>query len=215
MFNPHEGTELESILDAYVASVERPTPELLTEWIRKYPQYREELMEFTVAWSHMETMTPTETVAHQADEELLVLRGKSIVQDLLFRKNRNNQTEAPKTPITSLVQTGNKVGLDIQALAERLKLSTSLVAKLERRLIIFISIPRQLLENIAELLSIPLVAVTTYLSSQPTFPFRSSFRADRKPELPSQDDFFDAVRNDMNLAPEFRDYWLELRLREN
>lgn len=49
-----EQETLEDVLDAYVASITVPSQQALKEWIRRYPHYRRELLEFTVSWTKME-----------------------------------------------------------------------------------------------------------------------------------------------------------------
>ena len=76
---------LEDVLDAYVASGAGPNSASLAEWICRYPRYERELTEFAASWSLMRSLPPAPD-AKEVDEEALVLRGMSVVQDLLRRQ---------------------------------------------------------------------------------------------------------------------------------
>ncbi len=81
MKQPSERMTLEDVLNAYVDLTSDPSPALLAEWIHLYPQYEQELREFTVSWSLMETLPPP-SKHENIDEDTLVLRGISIVEGI-------------------------------------------------------------------------------------------------------------------------------------
>ena len=83
MNKPMEQERLEDVLDAYVASGGDPNSPL-DEWIRRYPEFEQELIDFAASWSLMNGLPP-EPGAKQVDEKTLVLRGMSVVQNLLHR----------------------------------------------------------------------------------------------------------------------------------
>ena len=92
MNEPMEKERLEDILDAYVASGIGPNSPL-GEWIRRYPDFERELIEFAASWSLM-TWLPPAPNAEEVEEERLVLRGMSVVQNLLHRQS----VESPQIP---------------------------------------------------------------------------------------------------------------------
>jgi hypothetical protein len=51
-----EPIPLEDVLDAYLASVDEPSSGALAEWIRRFPDYSQELTEFAAAWALMEAL---------------------------------------------------------------------------------------------------------------------------------------------------------------
>jgi len=80
MNDQQERQTLEDVLDEFVASGAGPNSASLAEWIRRYPQYERELTEFAASWSLMKWLPPSPD-AEEVDEETLVLRGMSVVQN--------------------------------------------------------------------------------------------------------------------------------------
>src|SRR5438552_2628561 len=105
---------LEDVLDAYVAASEHPDPRVLQEWITHYPYYTQELTDFTVSWSLMTTLPPSHG-QQPTREEALVLRGMSVVQNLLHAQRGLVPTDEP--PLAGLITTGNTHGFSTQQLA--------------------------------------------------------------------------------------------------
>lgn len=204
-----ERQELEDVLDAYVASAKGPHHASLTEWVRRYPQYARELTEFAVGWSLMETLPPSPEVAEVA-EETLVLRGMSVVQDLLHRQEAGPRlaTETAAVPMASLLAEGKARGLAPRELAEALGLSVALVRKLDRRLIRSSSIPGELVQAIAHTLQREGAAVARYLQGAATLPSAASYLAGQTPTLAEPEDFYDAVRGDRSITDAHRRRWL-------
>ena len=62
-----ERINLEDVLDAYVSEVQTPSHAALVEWIRRYPQFAQELTDFTVAWIRMETLPPASSAKSLTD----------------------------------------------------------------------------------------------------------------------------------------------------
>lgn len=200
---------LNDVLDAYLAAAQNPSRETLLEWIRKYPQYEKELTEFTVAWIQMESFPPAER--EELDENILVLRGMSVVQNLLHENKAKPTAEQwPRYSIESLIAEGRSQGLQPVQFAELLKLSVALLRKLDRRLILFISIPLELMEAIASTIHREILSVAEYLQREPILPKKAHYKAEQTPFVSEQRDFFDEIRSDQELSEEHRDHWLEM-----
>ena len=204
--NEHVGREtVDDVLNAYVASSARPSYEALTEWIRRYPHFESELTEFTVGWSLNETLPWTDE-PEEMDEDTLVLRGMSIVQGIL---NREEWEPVDKqTPFAGLLQEGRVRGLSIYGLAKATRLSAVLVRKLDRRLILFASIPAKAIAELARAVARGKGEVADYLRGQPMLPDGASYKAEEAPKLSEAEDFFEAVRTDETLPEEWRRHWL-------
>jgi len=209
MNNPVEPTSWEEVLDAYVAEAEMPNHALMMEWIRRYPQYRQELVDFTVTRSRLANSTPVE---HEGiDEERLILRGMSIVQNLLHERSKNEAAPAhTERPIGSFVSEARWLQWSPDALAARLELSGTLLAKLDRRLIEHLTIPMQLIENLALTLKRDVISILRYLGQDSTLALGARYKATQAPQVPEKMSFFDAVRNDPELSDEQRQHWLAL-----
>jgi hypothetical protein len=198
---------LEDVLDAYVAASEHPDPQVLQEWMTRYPYYAQELADFTVSWSLMLTLPPSPGQSH-TEEETLVLRGMSVVQNLLHAQLSTVPVNEP--PLAGLITTGNTHGFSIQQLADAVELSVPLLGKLDRRLIRYLSIPHEVIDLLARALHCVAAVVERYLQGAPIFAAGAQHHASTAPTLAEQEDFFEAVRHDRALSPERRVRWLAL-----
>ncbi len=117
-----EHETLEDVLNAYVASTPVPSHALLVEWIRLYPRYERELTEFTVSWSLMESLPPS-SKSVEVDEDILVLRGMSIVQNILHEQKQAQRLRDSEAAIDGILKEGTAYGLSIQQIAEDSQLS--------------------------------------------------------------------------------------------
>lgn len=197
-----ERASLNDVLNAYAISDPGPGYASLAEWIRRYPYYERELTEFTANWA-LFTWLPAPAANQSVDEDALVLRGMSIVQNILH-------THAPEemAPLKGIVQEGNQLGLSIQQIARRAQMSLALVRKLDLRRIRFSTIPGQAIESLAYAIQRGSSAVADYLQGAPTLPQGASYRAEQAPALAEPEDFFEAVSRDMEMSQELREYWL-------
>ncbi len=201
---------LEDVLDAFVESEAGPNSASLAEWIRRYPQYERELTEFAASWSLMKWLPPSPD-AEAVDEETLVLRGMSVVQNLLHRQEQGQaMSRAAVAPIRSLIEEGRACGLTPRQLAQAAGFGDSLLRKLDRRLIRYASIPREAIETLAAALRQEVESVARYLQQGPTFAAAAQYRAERAPELAEPEDFFIAVHTDPTMTAEQRARWLAL-----
>jgi hypothetical protein len=206
-----ERQTLEDVLDAFVASAADPGDASLADWIRRYPQYERELTEFAASWSLMRSLPPAPD-AEQVDEETLVLRGMSVVQNLLHRQQ--TAAVAAAVPFESLLAEAQSHGLEPAHLAQATGLGVAALAKLERRLIRFGSIPREAIERLAAAVQRGTDAVAAYLQGSPQFAAAAAHRAEQAPQLAEQEDFFEAVRADPTMTEEQRAAWLSLADRD-
>jgi hypothetical protein len=215
----HMDAQLEDVLDAYAAAEPGPGNATLKEWIREYPQYARELMEFTAQWQLLEWADdgpggdgePSREVV--SDEDPHFLRGMSAAQSAFYelRAKRQREQEAaiptaqPATttneaPISSLRDAAKRINLSYAELRERSGLSDALLQKLNRRLIDPITIPSRVLSNLATVLQYDPAAVAAYTRLPPAFAAGAQHRASQAPALAeNREDFFTAVQNDLTL----------------
>ena len=205
MNKPNGRDKLEDVFDAYVASGADPK-DPLDEWIRLYPEYEEELIEFAVSWSLMKSLPPAPD-AEEVDEDTLVLRGMSVVQNLLHAKSLGSASGLV-VPFASLVEEGRARGLKPRQLALKAGLGVALLRKLDRCLILFASIPQEVIECLAGIIQSEINRVAAYLQQNPTFATATEHRSEQAPVLIEQEDFFDAVRSDPTIKPEHAAHWL-------
>ena len=207
MNKPNKVDRLEDVLDAFVASDVNPN-EALDEWIRSYPEYEQELTEFAVSWSLMKSLPPAPD-AEEVNENTLVLRGMSIIQNLLHEQSRESASESVVL-FESLIAEGRVHGLEPRQLAQATKLGDSLLRKLDRRLIRFASIPQDAINNLSNAIQSAPASVAIYLHQSPTFVAAMEHRSEQVPMLNAPEDFFDAVRADPTISREHAAHWLKL-----
>lgn len=210
-----ERASLGDVLDAYVAATDEPTSASLVEWIRRYPEYEQELTDFAVAWSRMERLPAAERSC-EVDQDTLVLRGMSIFQNILHRKEA--ERTATEQSLDGIVAMATQRGLSLAALAKELELNPALTRKLDLRRFVYARIPDRLKAMVASAVGCSRAAVEDYLRRPSAFAPGAQHRADRPPALPGQEDFFDAIRTEPNLSEDWRRRWLALeppRGREN
>lgn len=208
MNNPNGLERLEDVLDAYVASDSGPYASL-DDWIRRYPQYEQELTEFAISWSLMEALPPSSD-AKEINEKTLVLRGMSAIQNLLHDKSL---ASAPVSvlPFESLLAAGRIHGLAPRQLAQTTRLGDSVLRKLDRCLIRYASIPREAIGSLADAIRSDEASVSAYLQQSPVLAAATEHRSEQAPALAEPEDFFDAVRSDPTIKPEDAEYWLEIQ----
>lgn len=199
-----EREHLEDVLHAYLAAASDPNYATLNEWVRRYPYYEQELTEFTVARNLLNAL-PEPVVTEQSEAELVTF-GKSVIQSLIGTAHAAQKRATP--PMASLLATGNALGLKLQDIAKRTRLSIALVRKLDRRLIRFATIPREVFEDLARVLKQETDVIARYLQLPPTLAQGASYRAEEAPKLAEAEDFAVAVKNDITINQEDREYWL-------
>ena len=202
-----ERPELEAILDAYVASGDAPDSSL-NEWVQRYPEYEKELTEFAVSWTLMESLPPAPE-SEKVDESVLILRGMSIVQNLLYKQSQAASSR-PSVPFEGLIAEARSLGLKPRQLAEAVCLGDAVLGKLDRRLILFASIPQDAINELAKAIQRETASVAGYLQQDPKFAASAEYRSEQAPTLSESENFFDAVRNDPTISPEHADYWQAL-----
>lgn len=198
---------IEDVLNEYVASSAKPDQVHLEAWIQRYPQFKQELIEYTIAWSLMEQLPPHPDV-EEVDQETLTLRGMSVVKNILHQKDQ----PADNASIDSLLKEGQKLGFDINNLADSSWLSVRLFRKLDLCQFLYMSIPKQAIQRIAQTLRCSETVVDAYLQQPKKSAKYMNYRATSRPASNQpQEDFFEAVDGDPTLDEEKRRYWSALK----
>ncbi len=207
--NERNGREtVEDVLDAFMAAEPEPSGAVLREWIRRYPRYERELTDFAFGWILTENLPPDPT-SEEPEEEALARRGRAIIEALLPEKEQGRAEEG-RQPLAGLLAEGKTLGLSMHQLAEITGLSPALVAKLDQRLVRFVTVPREVVGDLARAIKQTADEVSGYLRREPVLPPGLEYKADEAPSLPEQQDFFDAVRQDRGLDEERRRRLLSL-----
>ena len=204
---PMEQDRLEDILDAYVAFGDGPSSPL-DEWIQRYPEFEQELVEFAASWSLMKWL-PSARGSEEVEEETLVLWGMSVVQNLLHSQSSSSASDSV-LPFESLIAEGRETGFEPRRLALAVGLGDSLLRKLDRRLIIQTTIPQELINRLARVLQCEVATIAAYLRQDPTLVAEAEHRSERAPKLMELENFFDAVRSDPTISREHAEQWFAL-----
>lgn len=182
---------------------------VLTEFMRRYPHAADALADFAATASIIENSPDTESHTEnesRTQKESIVRRGMETAARLLAA-HRTSVISEETAPLTGLRKEGEAHGLTIQALASATHLTVPLLIKLDRRLIRFASIPRQAIERIGVELGRSFETIAAYLQGDSQFASQASFRAEAAPQMPAQQDFFDAIETDLTMSEEQKDEW--------
>jgi hypothetical protein len=201
----------EQVIEAYLLRREEATEQagdnaveaaraartVLAEFMRRYPYAANALADLAAISSIIENSPDKEgqPESERLIEEDILRRGMETAARLLAARQAS-VTPAEAAPLSGLRKEAEARGLTIQTLASATRLSVPLLVKLDRRLIRFASIPRRAIECIGAELGHSFEAVAAYLQGDPQFASQASFRADAAPQMPSQQDFFEAVETD-------------------
>lgn len=193
----------DALLDAYLMSGDADDPSALASWVRRYPEYGQELTEFALRRTMLAALP--EPADDPEEENAILSRGMEIVRGILYE---SREVLAPRAaPLTDLLAEANARGLDARGLARSLRLTLPLVSRLHRRLIRVGSIPVQLLEQLAELLGREMDSIVTYLQQPPVLQTGLNYKSETLPTAGEMEDFFAVLRADQRLAQEDRMYW--------
>ncbi len=204
---------LDDILNEYVAASPEPNAATLADWVRMYPEYRQQLTDFTVAWSQTEWLPPAGEV-ESVDEDTLVLRAMSVIQNIQQDQDmpQDDNSDDTEDPPDDLFGAGKRLGLSPQQLADKTKMNRALLGKLNRGLISPDSLPQAAFEILANTLQLTVAAIKRLLHKSPRFAL-GHHRATQAPEI-KLEEFSEAVRNEPSLSEEYRAYWLDILSRE-
>jgi hypothetical protein len=191
----------------------RAARNVLTEFMRRYPHAADALADFAATASIIENSPDADIGTESqslAQEESIIQRGMEVATRLLAMR-RTTIISEETAPLSGLRKEGEARGLTIQALASATHLTVPMLVKLDRRLIRFASIPRQAIERIGAELGRSFEAIAAYLQGDLQFASQASFRADAAPQMPDQQDFFDAIETDLTMSETQKDEWRKFK----
>lgn len=199
-----DNDRLDRVIDDYSAAAGGPSYDVMLAWIKRYPEYEREIIDFTVDWLMSEYVAPA---LGEEDPELTeegLQRHRAVIREIV-----NRQTTA-QAGIEGLLAEAKVRGISRKQLADAVRLTIPLIDKLDQRLIRYSSIPRGIVEAVAQVLGRQVDVVAQYLQGAPLLPAGASYRADEAPSLPEAQDFSQAVQSDRTLSPERKRELLKL-----
>ncbi len=198
---------LDDVLIEFVAEFEQPTDEAIKSWIYKYPEFEREIINFSATWIEQEIL-PGSPEFSSEEAQLLVDRAISRAQNILFEQEQaaaSNTTEV--SSVKSLISEAQKCGIGVEKLVQDCNLDKPLLSKLDKRMIIPSTIPIKLVRQFAILLHRTIEVIENYFNKPATMQSNRAFLAREKPQMSSQQDFAEAVRQS-SLSEEQKSGWL-------
>ncbi len=177
---------LDRILDEIMLRESEPTHEALLRWCRQYPELREELATFFATWA----IQKEEAERPAIDEDRVASRMVSHALNLLYQRARGPAVAAEPSAETRLHRMVKASGVAEDKLMAECNLDETLLAKLDRHLIVFESIPRICIQKLSKALHRAVEEVSRTIKGDP-IPL-SAYKSKGKPTL-RQETFLDAV----------------------
>jgi hypothetical protein len=197
--------EIDRLTAQYVEDYQAGRSPRVEDYIQRYPQYAAELIDF-VLYYH----TVVETLPDPEPQPSAALSPEA--QSVLARIHETLSSSAA-SPITSLTERARELGLQPRQLAADLGISTGVLGMLNARAIIAQSLPRTLIDRLAQSLRVAPDAILAFFNLTGAAQAGGFFFADRPPDQ-RQDTFVDAVLQS-NMTDEQKREWSEIVSREN
>jgi len=172
-------------------------PARLKEWIHRYPEYEQALVEFAL-YDHV-----FENSASSGDNPAEEARLKTRIRDMAKRMMQ----EQGVVPIASLLDEAKQRGIAPAALARELDLGLPEIAKLDRRLFDAATLPKRLVSRLAAALDRTYESVAAYLCMPPTLSAQASYRSAVAPRIVAQEDFAVAIQASATISDEQKSRW--------
>lgn len=183
--NRKDTVTLDDILDEIMLQEQEPNHQALKRWCKRYPEHTEELTRFFATWAVQEVQTERPAI----DEERVANRMVSHALNLLHSQSAAG-VQVQTVSDTRLHKMIRARGLSDDTLVSECGLDRSLLAKLDRHLIAFTSIPQACIDRLARVLECTAETIITALRGEP-IPL-GSYKSKGKPTL-RQEEFLDAV----------------------
>ena len=198
---------LDDALNTYVEKNDRPTAENLKEWVKRYPQFREDLIEFAAVWAE-ELVLPAAAEIGAEAEKVLVDRAMSHVLNVAYsREVETLEQTTSDHPVRSLTEDAKVAGTKPAQLATACGLDLVLLSKLNSRLIQPWTIPAELVGMLAEQLNKSVEALKIFFAGPPRAAAGKAYLSRGKPAASPQQSFAEAVRQS-SLSDEEKARWL-------
>ena len=198
---------LDDVLNEFVAECERPTAKTLEAWVRRYPEFRRELVDFAAAWAEQLALPPAPGLSAE-QEKNVADRAMSHMLNVVFERDQQaHDTREAGPPIASLTGEAKAAGYTPQEFAMECDLDLALLSKLTNRQIQPLSIPPRVISRLAAALRRPVAAIQAFLQGPPQIAAGMAFHSRSKPESGEQQSFADAVRAS-SLSAEEKARWL-------
>lgn len=197
--NRKDNVTLDEILDEIMLQEREPSHKALLRWCKEYPEHQVALMRFFATWALQDEKDDVPVI----DEDRVASRMVSHALNLLHSAGAAVQICETKGLPSRLHQMIKLSGKSDEQLIDACGLDDSLIAKLDRHLISFGSIPRSCLDRLAAAINCVVDDVIRVVSGEPILAL--DHKAKKKPVV-FQETFLEAVELS-NLSAEQKETW--------
>lgn len=142
----------------YVAEVQAQKQPRLSDYVTRYPQYSEAIVDFVTYYHAIEENIPANADGDGSFSDISRSALQYVQKQLLPLENSHTM------PITTLRLMANGQSLTLSDLAQKLNLSIDIIIQLERRMIDPATIPHELRQKLAVMLQYPTDVIETYFA---------------------------------------------------
>jgi hypothetical protein len=193
--------ELDHITAQYEDEYHAGKSPKIADYIQRYPQFAAELMEFAFFFHTIG--------AEEEEPDLAPSLEFTAAEQKARARIRAESTPSQGVTIEGFVEQGLSVGYLPPELAEVLGISWDILAKLEAHAINAASIPRTLIQRLADRLSLLPEAISAYLSGAPDAQAGAFYYADQPP-IQQQETFLEAIQASPELSPAQKSEWAKI-----
>jgi transcriptional regulator with XRE-family HTH domain len=209
-----EEKEIDNLINEFFASLELGDEnEVLKEYITRHPEHAQVFFE-AASYERMVKEMPKQEYSKE-QEDTLNLRAQSVVQNLLYKYLQDNSVAQAATekvdeiaPLVDLKGEIQRKGFTIKSFARAAGLSETIIEAFHTREVLFASIKRKAIENVATTLGYPFEIIKNYFLLG-AMPEPSHLKADETPRFSSQMDFSELVATDPDMTENEKKYWLD------
>ena len=193
LINDMNESQLLEVLESYAsATPDGNDKRILEDWIRRFPQFSQELIDFA-ANRDLRTFSVQPEI-DEYEEARFLKRSWEAFERMRGRK--------PRPAIASLIHLAEQRSLRVTDFAAKLGISMSLLIYLEKRKLDFMTIPKRMIRKIADVLEVSQESVIAFLSQGPGFAPNANYKASAKPMTVPPKSFIEAVKQDQELTHE-------------
>lgn len=196
--NPKETRD--EVLFAFHQAFDRPTPEQIIEWTRRYPQFADDIRAHAAIardWAARKGLPVA------VPDETMLARGHSRVLNALY--NAEIAAKAAGEPCESFQQIMAERGTDVPQLARELDIARSVLADLVNGGVLA-PIGKRLVNALTRALSISVAVFDAALQRALHSPRLGHAKADGPPTITPRP--YEEVIRSSNMAPQRKEYWL-------
>ena len=196
-------TERDDVLFAFHEAFERPTAENIIEWVRRYPQFADDIREHAaVAWD----WTTSRTEAEQPVDEVMAARAYSQALNIIYSAPPSQMTAAPAKPRRTFRQMQEVIGKQTYQIARELDVGRSVLSDLFSGSM-NAPIRKRLVDSLLTKLNTTLEEFHGALDFARQSPSMSHAKSHHIPSVVPRS--CDEIIRDSNMSDDRKRYWLE------